>query len=47
MNRFITMFVLLVVLTVFAVVIGAEVVQALRDAAAPPALPYGLAGIGG
>ena len=42
MNRFITIVVLLVILTIFAIAIGAEVVQVLRDAAAPPPLPYGL-----
>jgi hypothetical protein len=47
MNRFITIVVLLIVITIFAIAIGAEVVQVLRDAAAPPALPYGLAMRGG
>lgn len=42
MNRLFKILVLLVVVVTVLVLIGAQVVQALREAAAPPALPYGL-----
>jgi hypothetical protein len=42
MNKFFKTLSLIVILALIAVVLGAQVVQALRDAAAPPALPYGL-----
>ena len=41
MNRFFKILSLAVVLALM-MVLGSQVVQALRDAAAPPALPYGL-----
>ena len=42
MNKFFKTISLIVALALVAVLIGTQVVQALRDAAAPPALPYGL-----
>lgn len=42
MNRLFKVLGLMVVAAVILVLIGAQVVQALREAAAPPALPYGL-----
>ena len=41
MNRFFKIFGFAVILAL-VMVLGGQVVQALRDAAAPPALPYGL-----
>lgn len=42
MNRFFKVLGVSVVVLIAIVLIGAQVVQALREAAAPPALPYGL-----
>ena len=42
MNKLFKTMGLIVVLAILLVVLGAQVVQALREAAAPPALPYGL-----
>ena len=42
MNKFFKPLSLMIVLALVVIVLGAQVVQALRDAAAPPALPYGL-----
>jgi hypothetical protein len=42
MNRFFKVLGVSVVVLIAFVIIGAQVVQALREAAAPPALPYGL-----
>lgn len=42
MNRFIRILALTLIAVAAVVLLGAQVVQALRDAAAPPALPYGL-----
>jgi hypothetical protein len=42
MNKFFKTLGLIVVLALMMVVLGTQVVQALRDAAAPAPLPYGL-----
>ena len=42
MNKFFKSLSLIFVLALLAVVLGTQVVQALREAAAPPALLYGL-----
>lgn len=42
MNKLFKILSLTVVISALVVIVGAQVVQALRDAAAPPALPYGL-----
>src|SRR5690349_20563119 len=42
MNKFFKVFSLIVVLVLMAVMLGNQAVQALRDAAAPEPLPYGL-----
>lgn len=42
MNKLFKPLSLIVILTIIAVALGAQAVRALRDAAAPPALPYGL-----
>lgn len=42
MNRFVKVTGVSIVVLIAFVIIGAQVVQALREAAAPPALPYGL-----
>jgi hypothetical protein len=42
MNKFFKTLSLIVVLALVAILLGTQVVQALRDAAAPEALPYGL-----
>jgi hypothetical protein len=42
MNKIFKTLSLIVILALAVIAIGAQVVQALRDAAAPPALPYGL-----
>ena len=42
MNRFLKVLGVSIVVLIAFVIIGAQVVQALREAAAPPALPYGL-----
>ena len=42
MNKFFKTLSLIVVLALVAIVLGTQVVQALREAAAPEALPYGL-----
>lgn len=42
MNKLFKVFGFTVVLVIVLVLVGAQVVQALREAAAPPALPYGL-----
>lgn len=42
MNKFFKKLGLVVVIAAIVIFIGAQVVQALRDAAAPPPLPYGL-----
>lgn len=43
MSRFYKVFVLTVILVTAIILAGAQVVKFLRDAATPPALPYGLA----
>jgi hypothetical protein len=42
MNKLFKPLILIVILAIVAVVLGAQAVQALRDAAAPAPLPYGL-----
>jgi hypothetical protein len=42
MNKLFKPLSLIVILTILAVLLGAQAVRALRDAASPPALPYGL-----
>ena len=42
MNKMIKTLSLVVALALVAILLGTQIVQALRDAAAPPALPYGL-----
>jgi hypothetical protein len=42
MNKFFKTLSLIVVLALVAIVLGTQAVQALREAAAPSALPYGL-----
>ena len=42
MNKIFKTLSLIVILAFVAVLLGTQIVQALRDAAAPPALPYGL-----
>jgi hypothetical protein len=42
MNKFFKTLSLIVILTLMGVVLGAQVVRALREAAAPAPLPYGL-----
>ena len=42
MNRFFKTLSLIVILALVVIVLGTQIVRALRDAAAPPALPYGL-----
>ena len=42
MNKFFKNLSLIVVLALVAILLGTQVVQALREAAAPEALPYGL-----
>ena len=42
MNKLFKSLSLIVVLALIAIVLGAQAVQALREAAAPEALPYGL-----
>ena len=42
MNKFVKVTGVSIVVMIAFVIIGAQVVQALREAAAPPALPYGL-----
>ena len=42
MNKFFKTLSLMFIVVLVTVVFGAQVVQALREAAAPPALPYGL-----
>jgi hypothetical protein len=42
MNKLFKTLSLIVILTLVAVVFSSQLVRALRDAAAPPALPYGL-----
>ena len=42
MNRFFKVLSVSVIALIAFVIIGAQVVRALREAAAPPALPYGL-----
>lgn len=42
MNKFFKTLSLIVVLALVAIMLGTQVVQALREAAAPDALPYGL-----
>lgn len=42
MNKFFKTLSLIVILALVAIVLGTQVVRALRDAAAPPPLPYGL-----
>jgi hypothetical protein len=42
MNKFFKTLSLIVVLALVAIVLGTQIVRALREAAAPPPLPYGL-----
>jgi hypothetical protein len=42
MNKFFKVMSVLAVILIAVAILGAQVVQALREAAAPPALPYGL-----
>ncbi|HUF00758.1 MAG TPA: hypothetical protein VMN99_16005 [Anaerolineales bacterium] len=42
MNKFFKTISLIILVVLAVVVLGTQVVRALRDAAAPPALPYGL-----
>ena len=42
MNKFFKTLSLIIVLALVAIVVGAQAVRALRDAAAPAPLPYGL-----
>ena len=42
MNKFFKTLSLIIALVLIAIVLGTQVVRALREAAAPPPLPYGL-----